>query len=945
MAANLRRDRNIFWAICLTFAFSWNASAEIVLTDQLEALRSSLPANDPARREIGLRLADAYFANQSEANQKLELGDKSLNRTETERKLAKSRSRALELYNEALQGTPKEDLRIRVEFQLARLLDDSGKKSDAAVFWQKLAKQTNHTKIRTEALLRLAQSLETSSKTLDLATAETYYREALSSCLDKDLCNFVHYRRAWLLRQQNKLGEAIQEIQLSLWDSRGTIQEEVLRDLIVFLAENPGNGADALAILEPIATRLGRPDLLFRLSEGYYSSGNKQAGTAILRIASDRSPKKKYQIRLMEEYYGLRDMDAFRAILGSLEDSFAKQSPEEDLAPDSEKIFRRLVVQLDGERLTRKEFSEDFSRSALAYLELFPAETVTFQIMEAWIQANENLDIKLARTKIWLDDAQTVNRFKISAANQIRLRELRAEIAQKKNDQNLFREEMSVLAKAYSANEKQREARYQIAHSYYNEKNYAQALPIFQELARVEAKSPDKFATLSQNLALDIFNLNGDFSGLTAQADSWLNNPTINKDAKLGAELKEISGIREAAQFEAAVKGGESASSLATFLSFCLAGKALPKSCDNAKTLAVKTRDQESLLKVLEKQGAKEELLNELENSGYFAKAAEALASRTPLNSGKWTSVEAIRIALLFELEGSVIERDRWLSAVLNRARRSKKGFEIDENLLLQTGLEAGLLTNNDLSLGWTPKARARLANQFELAGKTSKETRAALLAFKEEAGSAWAKTVVQELSAMASDASLISFHGANSKSRFEKRLAKVKQVEKFGLTYLEGASRPTRVRILAQIIAAYAKLSEEIMATPMPADLTPEVIAEIQASLAEMAKPFQTQKSSYFSLAEQEIAKMELETERTAFSQALANGSAPPQDNSLSQQASAKGWNYDELKPLLVQLRQDPHAPNTLENLKQFFSDRREARLSGYFEGRIRNLRKGVAQ
>jgi hypothetical protein len=282
---------------------------------------------------------------------------------------------------------------------------------------------------------------------------------------------------------------------------------------------------------------------------------------------------------------------------------------------------------------------------------------------------------------------------------------------------------------------------------------------------------------------------------------------------------------------------------------------------------------------------------------------------------------------------------------VLNRARRSKKGFEIDENLLLQTGLEAGLLTNNDLSLGWTPKARARLANQFELAGKTSKETRAALLAFKEEAGSAWAKTVVQELSAMASDASLISFHGANSKSRFEKRLAKVKQVEKFGLTYLEGASRPTRVRILAQIIAAYAKLSEEIMATPMPADLTPEVIAEIQASLAEMAKPFQTQKSSYFSLAEQEIAKMELETERTAFSQALANGSAPPQDNSLSQQASAKGWNYDELKPLLVQLRQDPHAPNTLENLKQFFSDRREARLSGYFEGRIRNLRKGVAQ
>ncbi len=101
----------------------------------------------------------------------------------------------------------------------------------------------------------------------------------------------------------------------ALWDSKGQIREESLRDLISFLANIKDDGKDSLSYIEQLAAKANRPRLIADLSDAYFAHGNRKAAVYILEAVNRKEPTLKSYVRLMEEDYGFRDWQKFETEL------------------------------------------------------------------------------------------------------------------------------------------------------------------------------------------------------------------------------------------------------------------------------------------------------------------------------------------------------------------------------------------------------------------------------------------------------------------------------------------------------------------------------------------------------------------------------------------------------------------------------------------------------
>jgi hypothetical protein len=555
------------------------------------------------------------------------------------------------------------------------------------------------------------------------------------------------------------------------------------------------------------------------------------------------------------------------------------------------------------------------------------------------LAAETDADRKLAQTALWLANSK----MNLSTEQVIRFRELRASLAQEKKNHDVLQTEMRQLESLYANADKKREAQYVLAKSLYETKNLDGALALFQKLAAPQAgQKMDKYSLLSQNLALDVFNQKKAYGALIQQAELWLKDTQINKDASLAADLKQMQEVVDQARFESAVLAGQQNSALQTFANFCFASKLLPKSCDNARTLAVQLGEKAILLQVLEKQGAKQELAHELEATAYFAKAAELQEKEKPLAKDAWTGAEAIKIALLYELDGKFADRDRWVNALVNRFK--KRPLDIEEALLLQTLVDSKLLNPAMLSLRWSEAMKTRVAHALELAGKGNAETQKILLASKTEVGPLWAYAIEKELYERDGKQRSIQFYGKNSKQNFQKRLHSLNAAEAFVTPYLEGASLETRAALLVRLHSMLQDLVQEIRGAPVPADLDAETKQQIMASLEEMAKPFLERATNYANLAKAQIEKIPSAEQKAEFSAQLDRTGKTGVLAFTKVKPSGEGapqWERATVASHFQSLHQNPAAKSALTGLRDFFQDRKQSRLSSYFEGRIRSVEK----
>ena len=607
-----------FLLIILLASFSHSFFGDEIIIQEIEGLLKSLPEGDSQRRELTLRLADLYFFSAVDLDKRARLAEEGSQLLD--KKASSFRQRSLNLYRKSIsQYKLNKEIQIKVDFQLARLLDQLGRNRKALSFWQKSYQQRQNLNIRREAILKFAEDAQKASH---LVRAEELYKEALTLC--EEVCSFVHYRLGWVYRSQGKIIPALREIEQALWDNKGQIQEEVLRDYIAFLAQRKGNGVQEIRIIENLMERTGRKGLLEQLAFGFYSSGNNKAGTNALALVTQRNPILKNQIRLLEEYYSLRDWDEFRELYERIISEKVLDIQGDD-TKKIEQIMRRLAIQLEAEQKQNSELQAEFLAVNNLYLELFPKSEIAIKMMRSWLHVEKRPKVKIEKIAYWLGDKKR----SFSAEEEIALREERGRLAQEQKEYTVLRLEMKRLAVIYKKKEKIEKAKYLIAYSYYKEEKLDKALPLFLELTKVEGSTPGKWAIQSQHLSLDIFNHKKDYQKLITQADLWLkqkwNSPSIAK------ELAEIRQIKEQASFENAVAAGETLTALNVFFDYCQLGKFIPQSCQNAKRLSVILKDQSKLVAVLEKIQDKKALINEYEISGYYAKAASLLTQKTPL--------------------------------------------------------------------------------------------------------------------------------------------------------------------------------------------------------------------------------------------------------------------------------------------------------------------------
>lgn len=930
--------------LSLLVATPFRATADQNLIRELDKLRNSLPYKDSSRPSLTLRLADVVY------DEVTRLNSISPDPSPAEyNKITSLRKKALKLYQEALTGAnglfsrPSGVQRTKIQFQMARLYSDLGELSQANQLFEELVKQNEIVSIQRESALRLAETAENKKSHALLPVAKKYYDLAISLCEGGDVCSYVHYRKAWLLYNQQELPAALAEMKMALYDSKNQVREEALRDYLVFLSNVPGDGRDQLMEIEELGTKLNRPELLEQLGDGFYAVGNKVAGTNVLTHVNQKSPQLKKQVRLLEEFYGLRRWDEFRAVLDQLSTVTAAALPQDKSEQNFvEKYLRRVSIQLDGERETKKEHIPDFHAVVSLYMNLFPNTELRSKMIDGWLVAEPSEENKLAQLKTWIAEEKAAGRTK----EEIRLRKMRTSVAQKLKLFDVVIEESAALATLEKSESQQRKYRYIQARSLYEIKKYDEALPVFKSLADPNSfKSADEWATQSQNLALDIYAQRKDYASALALSSLWLNSPKISKDPALKKELADMQRISLETTFEQATALGESPKALATFQQFCLEKKFYPKSCENAKYLAVKLQDQTALLTVLENENQVDDLMSEYEAAAYFVKAATLVEKKnSPLKSDYQS---ALKLALLYELGNDLTNRDRVLDIVWKRVSKEKSLDDKLEPLLKLTFQDAGMLSSvKVLSLPWSKTNREYFAHDLEASGIKTKETQNILLSSKTYLGPAWSQRVLDVVNDLDVQQRKYSFYGRASKKKFETRLKKISTLKAKVEEYLEGSDTQTRVRLLAVLTHAYKDLSQEVLNTPLPKGLDEETAAGLQKALTDLAAPFVEQGASYEKLAREQAAKETAPEVKVALEQLITSREALQSDKIVMPQGAApkyaKKIDLTSVQGSLDVLHKKPTATEAMQKLKDFYDSLGLKRLSAYYQGRMLNIKEG---
>ncbi len=919
--------------IAVLLASSVARAGDPQLAKDIEALRNSLPLKDGARPTLTLRLADVLF----------DIGvDQSGNALATDKEKAASnalRAKTVALYEEALKGTQYHPgatgaLAYKIEFQLARLYTEQGKVDAANTLWKKLYAQEELKDLRREAALRLAEYYEKQKSQAALKEADKYYLTAIELCGESDVCAYGHYRRAWLLREAGDLQGAISELQVALFDSKGQPREEAVRDLIVFSAGEPGtDGEKGLLLVEKLADKLARPSLYLDLAEAYYSVGNRVAGTRALEHVNQRTPSMAHQVRLLEELYGLRQWDKFRLVL----DQVANTPVPETIDPKTEKTLRRLSVQLDGERATRAQYAPEFKSVVLLYLRLFPKDKDRFKMIEGWLASETDPAAKMKKIEEWVGNPALA----LTDAEEIKLREIRLALAGKAKDSAIVEAESGKLASIVKDPGRVREYKFINALAMKEAGRADEAYAQLQTWAQPDSVQ-DPWTFRGGLLMVDILVDQKRNTEIAKVAGNWVDSALVNSAAKAAKEkkvwdegLKHLAAVREEARFEAAVGLGENPEALATFQTYCLAGKFLPKSCDNARVLAVKLKDQKAILAMLKHLNQTSELASEYEAAGFFAESAEI--QQKALNA-KSSDAEYLKVALLFELGGRFTDRNDLLVEVTKRMKQRKSAGE-HEDIIYATLMDAKLLGPEALELPWSESNRLRLANSLELEGKGSARTRKELLASTKAAGVAWSRFVLEELAKQDAAQRKIGFYGRNGQKKFKDRLASITALDNGSVKYFAGADAKTRARIAVLLTKAYTDFSKEILNSPLPGELSPEMLAEVQASLTAMAAPFQAKAADYEKLAREQMASISVVSERAALEALLL----PDADLGLiakveeAPKTPLVAPSSDEpMKKALAVLHEDPASVTALKEIKAFYESQGKERLASYFQGRI---------
>lgn len=941
MKGLLMKNKKILLAMIFGLIFA-NAQANTTdyLIVEMEELRASLEADDPARIDLTLRLADLYF------DASIKEGDKS-----SEEAMQESRVRALNLYRQSLNGTDgvakaEGATRIKIEFQMARLLSRLGENKEAENYYYSVeSSELSTKKMKEQASLALAEWFEEDAQ---FEKSKAFYDKAISLCEVRSSCNYAHYRKAWLYFKDTKLDLAIKEMKASLWTTDSEVRESSLQDLVLFMSNMDSNGEAELTYVKDLAVKLNRPELVTQLIEAFYVAGNRKAGSHLLAYLNEQTPSLYFEVRLLEEFYGFRNWDQVDNYLQKLAQRKTSDLPEKsENASEVNKILRRYLVQIDSETQVIAELNDFLKRSIDIYLNIYPNDDLRKKLQQGWLKAEDSEERKVARLGQWIQEDLAL---KVDATEIRKLRQTRLSLAQKLDDSDVVIEEGLAIAALLKGTPEADEFEYVAARERYTKKDYAQALPAFKTIVNraLERKDFGKWSILSQNLALDIYNQQKDFQSIIDQVALWSAATANIENKDIIRENKNMGQIQLEARFEKAAKMADGPESLQAFFDFCFDGVYPDKSCPNAKVLAVKFSDQQKLVKLLEREGNEKDLMVEYERMGRFSDAAKLQEKLELAELGKKLDYEVyLKIALLYELDQNFGDRNRILKRLIGAMKNEKSIPEELEGAVYLTLDEAGLIDTTSLFLPWSLGRKLTLATRLEME-KPSSATQKLILAQNESTGPVWSKLILSKVQKEFATVSKIKFYGRGSEWLFKKRTKAIDQFVTSAKSHLEGADLETRIYLLDMLERTYAQMTEDILATPLPSDLDEETLTQVQIQLQTMVEPFEKVRADYESLKTQQLASFEVaDPEQIAMKERIVtNLDTTPQtydqfivEGSLVS-STVINRPFEGIAEYQAGLLSAPGDVNQLSKLKNYFEQKKMLRLSAYYSDRLESLK-----
>ncbi|MBT7608435.1 MAG: hypothetical protein HN576_01685 [Bacteriovoracaceae bacterium] len=651
----------------------------------------------------------------------------------------------------------------------------------------------------------------------------------------------------------------------------------------------------------------------------------------------------------MEENYGFRRWEEYDQFLISAQSNISSKINKKQ-SKKIKKILRRLVVQLDSERKTNVTRSVTLQNTVDLYLGLFNNDELRDKMTNGWMAAlchdkktdkisPEQRLILINKIFEWLTEEKTLGR--TSRITELRLKRL--SLAQKDKNFPIVLEEAKALESSFLTNNKVKEAReytYLIARTHYELKEIAIALPIFQKLAKLEeeftANNLDQWAVLSQNLALDVLNQNKDFPALKSQADSWLNH----KAFKGHKEFKEMKAISSQANFQTAFTNKESISSLDVFRDYCLKDQYKEKSCENAKILAIKFKNQPILIEILLKLGDEESLLIEYEAMGEFKKAAYLLEKKHKQLQKKFDIKFYAKVALFYEIENDLKQRDRIIRIIIKNLKKQKIIDEKIEGFVYSTINDANMIDHKILNLPWRLSKKMEIIHELELRGKGTKKTKRKLLASKVSLGDRWSLHVLEGINAFYNKQAKIGFYGRRSQRNFKRRVKKIEILVKASRVYLDGADLKTRVVILNLLQNTYEEFVAEILSTPLPDGLDEEQLKQINLQLTDMASPYKLEGENYLTAKIEQLAQITDNDLKNRLSAPYGHDEYKQfYDQKPQMPHLISELNLDEIVPEFNKLKSNPNNKEALSNLQKYYNSNHQPRIASYFKGRMLSL------
>lgn len=895
-------------ALASQFVSSTAFSDEALIND-VERLRDSLPTRDlKGRQSLGVRIADLLF------NEITKVSSQSDGSAAIENKVVRYRNRAVSLYQEALAGqngkvpVPVDPQKTLMEYRLSRLYADQGQDKKAKAIWKSLIHRTEYPDVASEAAMSLGEAAELENSAGSKELAYECYDVAIRFGKDHDAVAYSHYRRAWLLRNDNRIPESIAELKLSLYDSKGHVREETLKDLITFTAINGSSTTEAIPYFQTLAEKLGRKELLQQLAEAYFAAGNKPSGVLVLAEVNRKNPSIATRIRLLEEFYGQRKWEDFRNVLGQLNDVSASTLAAED-GKALEATMRRLGVQLDAERKTEPAIVGDFIAVTDLYLRLFPSSELRFKMVEGSLAAETDPSRKIERINSLLE-----NKALPWTAQEIApMREQLVSLYQKQGDHKGVVRVLTLLIADSKSPVDVRRFKFVKASALFDLKSHEDSTALFAEL--VKENPADKIGVKSQLSLVKMLGRDKKFDQILSATETWLPSALGSApDAEKSADLKVIAEIRDESEFQWAAGLGKDPKALAVFKKACLAGKFLPKSCENTTVLALQLEDHPTYIMMLQRDKKDGEIASYHEEIGQFQDAARAQEAQDLKKDSPLTA--HLKIALLFEIAGDIANRDRLLKATAQSLSGKKFASGPEEDLVYLTLRDAKLITAASLtSLPWSESRKCYLSNKFEEEGQGTEALRKILLACKPSPGAAWSKLVLAQAQPLAEKPKKITFYTGNSKKKFEQRIAAIKVLNQYIETWFPPADSKTRISLGNLGKEAYETLAAEIINSPVAKMPTDEEDAAVKNSLTQMAAPFADRAKEFEKLLS-EVPKEE---------------SAPVSLEKLPSPIALA-----DMLPRYKALSQGSKRKEGLAEIQNIYEKAGQVRIASYFKGRV---------